>query len=57
MGETILIGWEQKIERIQLIGYAYRISQDCNTDGDCAGSLDKVKARNVVLIKQMKLSE
>lgn len=57
MGETILIGWEQKIERIQPIGYAYRISQDCDTDGDCAGSLDKVKARDVVLIKQMKLSE
>ena len=32
-------------------------SRDCDADGDCVRSLGKVKACDVALIKQMKLSE
>ena len=57
VGETLPIGWTQKIKRIQPIWCTFRIRRDCNADGDCVRSLDKVKACDVALIKQMKLFE
>ena len=55
--ETLPIEKTQKIKRIQPIWCLFRIRRDCNADGDCVRLLDKVKACDVALIKQMKLFE
>ena len=57
VGETLPIGGTQKIKQIQPIWCIFRNRRDCNADGDCVRLLEKVKACDVALIKQMKLSE
>ena len=57
VGEAFPIEKTQKIKRIQPIWCTFRIRRDCNADGDCVRSLDKVKTWDAALIRKMKLSE
>ena len=57
VGVTLLWPGVRKSIGYSKVDSRIRIRQDCNADGDCVRLLDKVKACDVALIKQMKLSE